>query len=150
MESGPPPLRRRLATGMLPRVSRLRSDSRSLLATTCVLELSTWYCPQSWAPRAFLNLDHDAGSSQADCSSLSRQFRPSLAGLTRWFPTEGLGMSSHAARLAWSDEEVEHLNAGEVALEDGGELLEEKVEDEDDAVSLDPEDAARGWDLGAG
>ena len=59
-------------------------------------------------------------------------------------------MSSHAARLAWSDEEVEHLNAGEVALEDGGELLEEKVEDEDDAVSLDPEDAARGWDLGAG
>ena len=59
-------------------------------------------------------------------------------------------MSSHAARLAWSDEEVEHLHAGEVALEDSGELVEEEVEDDDDAVPLDAEDAARDRDLGAG
>jgi hypothetical protein len=52
--------------------------------------------------------------------------------------------------LAWSDEEVEHLYAGEIALEDGSELVEEEVEDEDDAVTLDAEDAARGRDLGAG
>ena len=54
------------------------------------------------------------------------------------------------ARLAWSDEEVEHLHAGEVSIEDGGELVEEEVEGEDDAVPLDAEDAARGRDLGAG
>jgi len=47
-----------------------------------------------------------------------------------------------------SDEEVEHLHAGEVSIEDGGELVEEEIEDKDDAVPLDAEDAARDRDLG--
>ena len=49
-----------------------------------------------------------------------------------------------------SDEEVEHLHAGEVAFEHGGELVEQEVEDQDEAIALDAEDAARDRDLGAG
>ncbi len=52
--------------------------------------------------------------------------------------------------VARSDEEVEHLHPCEVAFKVGGELVEEEVEDEDNAVSLDAQNATRSRDLGAG
>ena len=46
MENRPPPLRRRLATRMLPRVLRIRPDFWSLLPAACVLKLFTLVYPQ--------------------------------------------------------------------------------------------------------